>query len=159
MELRSLRPGDILFPDDYFPRSLGGPRLSLALADGGQLLISGRAQGSAFTLGGWRIMNAENPAPENTAEAADQERPEVSESGERLPEELIDEVAVPVLLELDSLTLPLAAIRAFKPGYVLETGRSVESPVTIRVAGRVVGTGELLDVAGRVGVRLRSLKP
>jgi type III secretion protein Q len=157
-ELRSLRPGDILFPDEYFPRSLGGPRLCLSLADGGRLLISGRSQGQALIVRGWRIMNAvENPAPERPDPEADQARPAPAESGESLPEEVIDSLTVPVTLELDSLSLPLAEVRALRPGYVLETGQSLESPITIRAAGRVVGTGELLDVAGRIGVRLRKL--
>ena len=155
-ELRSLCPGDILFPDDYFPKSLGGPRLGLNLAGGGRLLFSGRARGRAFTLGGWRIMNdLENDFdnPENPAETT--EGAETSESGETLPDEVVDGLAVPVLLELDSMALSLADIRALKPGYVLETKKGLDSPVTIRAAGRVVGTGELLDVAGRVGVRIK----
>ena len=153
-ELGSLRPGDILFPDDYFPETQGGPRLGFDLAAGGRLFFSGRAQGPALTLGGWRIMNdLENGLGENPAETA--EEAEASESGEALPDEVIDGLAVPVILELDTLSLPLASVRALRPGYVLETSKSVDSPVTIRAAGRVVGTGELLDVAGRVGVRIK----
>ncbi len=149
-ELASLRPGDIVFPDEYFPRGLGGPRLSLGQAAGGAVHFICRADGPVLTLKGWHMSEttqaADAPPPQNEAQ----------DSGP-LPEERIDDLSVQVVLELDSLLLPLGTVKAMREGYVLETGKSTDSPVTIRVSGRAVGTGELLDVNGRVGVRIRRM--
>jgi flagellar motor switch protein FliM len=40
---------------------------------------------------------------------------------------------------------------------VIETGRRIAEPVTLRVAGQVVARGELVDVEGELGVRIREL--
>ena len=148
-ELASLNPGDIVFPEDYFPQSLGGPRLSVDSAGSGTLHFFTQEQERTITVRGWHMSEAETES--SGAETAI--------SKEVLPEEYMGELSVRVLLELDALTLPLSVLRDMRVGYVLETGKGVESPVTIRVGGKIVGTGELLDVAGRVGVRIRTMRP
>jgi type III secretion protein Q len=152
-ELISLNPGDIVFPEEYFPQSPGGPRLSVDSAEGGTLHFLCLQQNSTLTIRGWQMSEAET-------EMRDEEtggKTAISEGP--LPEACIDELSVRVTLELDALILPLSTLREMRAGYVLETGKGVENPVTIRIGGKIVGTGELLDVAGRVGVRIRAMRP
>jgi type III secretion protein Q len=150
-ELISLNPGDIIFPENYFPKSLGGPRLGVDSAGGGTLHFLCLKRDSTLTIRGWQMSEAETEITEVRGE-------ETAISEGPLPEESIDELSVKVILELDALTLPLSTLREMRAGYVLETGKGVESPVTIRVGGKIVGTGEVLDVAGRVGVRIRTMR-
>lgn len=55
--------------------------------------------------------------------------------------------------------IPLRELQALAPGYVFDLGQPVDGHVEIRANGRTVGTGELVDVDGRVGVRVLSLVP
>lgn len=67
------------------------------------------------------------------------------------------EAPVVVRVELGVVSLSAAEWARLRPGDVLETGRRVAEPVMLRVAGRVVARGELVDVDGEVGVRVREL--
>jgi flagellar motor switch/type III secretory pathway protein FliN len=42
-------------------------------------------------------------------------------------------------------------------GDVIETGRRIAEPVILRVAGREVARGELVNLEGELGVRIREL--
>jgi type III secretion system YscQ/HrcQ family protein len=67
------------------------------------------------------------------------------------------EAAVVVRVELGSVSMTAADWARLRPGDVIETGRRVAEPVILRVAGHVVARGELVDVDGEVGVRVREL--
>jgi type III secretion system YscQ/HrcQ family protein len=66
---------------------------------------------------------------------------------------------IPIRLEFDlgGLELSLAQLAQLAPGSVLETNRDVAAPARILASGRVIGLGELVDVAGRLGVRITDL--
>ena len=66
---------------------------------------------------------------------------------------------VPVLLtlEIDSQSVSLDRLRQFAPGHVIQTEKTPQSPVTIKAGAAVLGVGELVDVGGRVGVRILKL--
>lgn len=64
---------------------------------------------------------------------------------------------VVVRVELGSVSMTAADWAKLRPGDVIETGRRVAEPVILRVAGRVVARGELVDIDGEVGVRVREL--
>jgi len=64
---------------------------------------------------------------------------------------------VVVRVELGVVSMRAADWARLRPGDVLETGRRVAEPVLLRIAGRVVARGELVDVDGEVGVRVREL--
>ena len=52
--------------------------------------------------------------------------------------------------------IPLRELHAMAPGYVFDLRQPLERHVEIRANGRTVGTGELVDIDGRVGVRVLS---
>ena len=66
-------------------------------------------------------------------------------------------IQLPVKLELETITLTVEELAGIHPGYIFETTKPVESPVTMKVNGKAIGIGELVDVAGKVGVRVLSL--
>lgn len=67
-----------------------------------------------------------------------------------------DAGAIPVTLNLvlDSQKTTLKALNSLSPGQVIPTSKSVDSPVAISVNGKVVGSGDLVDVEGKIGVRI-----
>jgi flagellar motor switch/type III secretory pathway protein FliN len=67
------------------------------------------------------------------------------------------EAPVVVRVELGAVSMAASDWARLRPGDVIETGRRVAEPVLLRIAGRVVARGELCDVDGEVGVRVREL--
>jgi flagellar motor switch/type III secretory pathway protein FliN len=57
-------------------------------------------------------------------------------------------------VELARFSLTLAELQRMRPGDVLVTGRRIGDHVSVRMGGRVLAEGELVDVEGEVGVRL-----
>lgn len=75
--------------------------------------------------------------------------------GEEMPAELSD-LPVHIVFEVGQKHLPIKELQSLKAGYTFELDNSVERPVTIRANGKVIGTGELLKVGDRIGVRVTS---
>lgn len=67
------------------------------------------------------------------------------------------EAPVVVRVELGAVSMAASDWARLRPGDVVETGRRIAEPVLLRIAGRVVARGELCDVDGEVGVRVREL--
>lgn len=61
-------------------------------------------------------------------------------------------IRVQVLVDEHELTL--AQAERLAPGAVLDLDRDPRDPVRLAVNGRVIGTGELVEVEGRLGVRI-----
>jgi flagellar motor switch/type III secretory pathway protein FliN len=59
-----------------------------------------------------------------------------------------------VTVELARFTLSLQQLAELREGEVLLTGRPLGESVTLRAGGRVLASGELVDVDGEVGVRV-----
>ncbi len=66
----------------------------------------------------------------------------------------LDSIEVDVQARVGRLAMTLGQVRLLGAGQVLEFSTPVESPVTLLANGRPVATGELVDVGGRVGVRI-----
>ena len=55
--------------------------------------------------------------------------------------------------------LSLAQLKALQPGQTLALQRPAQEYVTIRANGMPIGTGQLVDIDGRLGVAVGSLMP
>jgi type III secretion system YscQ/HrcQ family protein len=67
------------------------------------------------------------------------------------------DITVALTFDLGSLEISLAELAEIAPGRILETGRAAASPVFILASGRRIGTGDLVNVGGMLGVRVLSL--
>lgn len=65
-----------------------------------------------------------------------------------------DDIPVTLCFDPGRLELTLAELRQLGSGSVLELPGPADAPVRITVGGRCVGTGELVEVEGRAGVRV-----
>jgi type III secretion system YscQ/HrcQ family protein len=59
-------------------------------------------------------------------------------------------------VELARFSLTLGELQRTRPGDVLVTGRAIGESVTLRVGGRAIAQGDLVDVDGEVGLRITS---
>ncbi len=69
----------------------------------------------------------------------------------------LDSVPVTLIFELGRLAVPLGELRALGEGYAFDLGRDLRSPVDIVVGGKKIGSGELVQIDERVGVRITRL--
>jgi type III secretion protein Q len=74
-----------------------------------------------------------------------------------LGQSLASDAPLEISVELARFSLTLGELQRSAPGDVLVTGRRIGEQVTLRVGGRALAQGELVDVEGEIGVRLLSL--
>ena len=71
--------------------------------------------------------------------------------------DVLKDIPITVSIELAQMQLTIAQIGAFKDGEVLELNKGPGELVDLLVSGRLIAKGELVDVDGELGVRIRSL--
>jgi flagellar motor switch/type III secretory pathway protein FliN len=71
--------------------------------------------------------------------------------------EIALEADVVVRVEVGSVTLTAREWAELGPGDVIETGVRLTEPVVLRVAGREVARGELVNVDGELGVKISEI--
>lgn len=76
--------------------------------------------------------------------------------GETLTDVLLDTPVV-VRVELGAVSMSAREWSRLGPGDVIETAQRIAEPVVLRIAGREVARGELVNVDGQVGVRIQKL--
>lgn len=145
-ELLSLEVGGALLPAPDAGIAGGGPAsgilvapqsergISVELRPDGRLVVGGTAQ-ARLTV--------------------EREKPSSNE-GETLTDVLLDTPVV-VRVELGAVSMSARDWARLGPGDVIETAQRIAEPVVLRVAGREVGRGELVNVDGQVGVRIHKL--
>jgi flagellar motor switch/type III secretory pathway protein FliN len=114
------------------PRAERGIRVEL-LSDGG--LVVGETTEARLTV--------------------EREKPSQSDA-ETLTDVLLDTPVV-VRVELGAVSMSAREWAQLGPGDVIETAQRIAEPVVLRIAGREVGRGELVNVDGQVGVRIQKL--
>ena len=71
-----------------------------------------------------------------------------------LPGAEVDALPVNLVFVAGELQVPFGELGAHGPGFVYELKAPVSSQVEIRANGRTIGTGELVELEGRLGVRI-----
>lgn len=66
----------------------------------------------------------------------------------------LDDLVVTVRIELAARRLRLEEVAQLRVGHILELGCKPTDPVTLTIDGRPIARGELVDVEGRLGVRI-----
>lgn len=71
---------------------------------------------------------------------------------------LVDEGRVEVELRMGSVSMSFRQLAELQPGHVMALEQALHSPVELVAQGRVVGTAELVNVEGRLGARVLTLR-
>jgi flagellar motor switch/type III secretory pathway protein FliN len=141
-------PGNAWFP---------GPGLWLNQSGEGQVALAapGQDTGVAGTLSrdGQIVLRGESVQllPDAGELMSDPAKPEAS-----LTDAVLDSPVV-VRVEIGAVSMSAREWAELGPGDVIETGRRIAEPVVLRVAGREVARGELVNLEGELGVRIREL--
>jgi flagellar motor switch protein FliN/FliY len=81
------------------------------------------------------------------------EDPEIAKA----PLSLIDHVQIEVEALLGSKPITIAELNALAQGDVIALGTQINDPVTLRVNGRIIGSGEIVTVNDRFAVRITQI--
>lgn len=69
-----------------------------------------------------------------------------------------DDTHLELTVQLGTTQLSLRQLAELAPGQIVQLGRPLAGPFEVRAAGRLIATGELVDVDGELGVRIVSLQ-
>lgn len=151
-DLRELSCGDVLIPDVYlFDSNLAYAKL------GNKCLVFELVDGQGIFKGIKTVVNEEkiNNMSDNTQDVSMNEASsQIDENGTINTDDLNFEVA----FEIDRRSLSYDEVSTLKPGSVLTLSCSKKSPVSIKVNGKRVGTGRLVDLGDSIGVQITELK-
>jgi type III secretion system YscQ/HrcQ family protein len=147
-DLATLAVGDVFVPDAWSATPAGaGLRGHVTVA------AAAAERGARFSCSetGDLVLTRETEAL-----SADPPSGAMADSTDTILENVLDAPVV-VRIEVGTVTLTAREWTDLRPGDVIETGRRIAEPVVLRVAGREVARGELVDVDGEVGVRTRQI--
>lgn len=153
-ELKQLRPRDTVFIDQYRVT----PEGELWLVAGAQGLRVRPLADSYCVTQGWTSLMTD--IPEFPEDHPGQEEAFDDVFSDTAQGDALDVDAIPVRLtfSLGERQLTLGELRSLQPGETFDLARPLASgPVIVRVNGAWLGTGDLVDIDGRIGVTLRTL--
>jgi type III secretion protein Q len=150
-ELEALRPGAAWLPGDgALANSRGVGRGVLAAPNGdGGAPVDLTADGKIVLREG-RVALAPDEASAGHGDMTEAD-------GDDTLTDAVLEAPVVVRVELGAVSMPASDWAKLRPGDVIETGTRVAEPVVLRIAGQAVARGELVDIDGELGVRIREL--
>jgi flagellar motor switch/type III secretory pathway protein FliN len=70
---------------------------------------------------------------------------------------VLADALIVVRVELGQVSMTAREWAALRAGDIITTGRRIAERAVLRVAGREVARGELIDVDGELGVRIHEL--
>lgn len=70
---------------------------------------------------------------------------------------LIENLEITLDFDLGHLSLSVAEIKKLQPGYIFSVGRPLDKAVYISSNGKRLARGELVDIDGNVGVRVKKI--
>lgn len=143
-ELRTLARHDVLLFDEYYVSPEG--ELWLTVSDGQGIRVK-PDQSTLIVTQGWTSFMTQ------TSQAAS----DTDDAGSTTP---LDMDAIPVRLTFDlgERQLALGDVRRLQPGETFDLERPIAlGAVSIRANGALIGTGELVEIEGRVGVTILTL--
>ncbi len=99
------------------------------------------------------IMDEENQQQEDS----DSQAPAAPEENLDETKHLLEDVTVPMVVEMGRVGLTAMEIAQLRAGTVFELGREPGSAVQLIVDNKHIGDGELVEIEGQLGVRVLSL--
>ncbi|HEV2861529.1 MAG TPA: FliM/FliN family flagellar motor switch protein [Pyrinomonadaceae bacterium] len=167
-DLVGLEPGDVVVVERVFGGWSGGAAaggmLRARVGAGDNVLLSGTAAAwespDGGRVGSLRLLVEEVEVSEARDTDAGRLRMEdESELGEETAAEsgLLDNLLLTVRVELPARRISLEELTRLRAGQILDLDCRATDPVELVADGRPVATGELVDIEGRLGVRVTRL--
>ncbi len=161
-EVHELGQGDVLLPgehglcDEALDSRQGSGRLWLGTSQRSYLPCEIRR----LANGKWKIeiTDATPQVPSTTGDEMSSKTNGTNTAGGGHATQVLEQAEVDVEVRVGQLPLPVSMLAEVQSGYVLELERRVEDGVDLVVDGRLIGKGELVNVDGRLGVRVLSIE-
>lgn len=153
-ELATLASHDIIFFDEYYASPEG--ELWLTVSDGQGIRVKPE-QSTLIVTQGWTSLMTQTPQATSDTDDAGAAPVLDADAGAA---SVLDMDAIPVRLTFDlgERHLTLGDVRRLQPGETFDLERPLaQGVVTIRANGAAIGTGELVEIEGRVGVTILTL--
>jgi len=143
--LSGINAGDIILITQPYLDAQGALTLIYAVRGQRSLKIAARLESDLITITA--------PATfRNDTDMSDHD----SESDERVS---LDQLPVKLSFDVGTKTLTLAELQSLTPGATFTIDRPAQEYLTIRANGAVIGSGQLVEIDGRLGVAVTSLTP
>ena len=151
-ELNTVEVGDIVFLDQNIYSEEGLmwahflPNILIILKKGSQTMAD-------------EDSNAHNVTVEAVTEGDMPDQSQGGNSGNQQSAEnlVVENLEIKLDFDLGGISLSLAQIKQLAPGYIFSIGRPLERAVNISSNGQRLASGELVDIDGIVGVRVKKL--
>lgn len=130
----------------------------IATVDGQKLAIArvGNSMSTSDAAGG-DAKSAQAPKAAAPAGAAPAAAAPAKASEPLMPAASIEELPIRIVFDLGEVELTLAELKALVPGQVINLARDPGNAVRVSVNGRRIGAGEIVEIEGRLGVRITEL--
>jgi flagellar motor switch/type III secretory pathway protein FliN len=154
-EMQAMSLGDVFLPGDGWTVRRVDSKAGTTAALAGEVLCAAPAgeRGIRAKLGeaGEIVVVGVEAAPcEVEAHAMSGKQTDFSTTSD-----VVLDAPLVVRVEIGAVTLTAREWAALRPGDVVALARRVSEPVVLRVAGIEVARGELVDIEGELGVRIR----
>lgn len=95
--------------------------------------------------------------PANKSLTINSEWNTMSEPEQKNTIDTLNQIPVQLTFDIGNHTLSFNEVKQLRPGYVIELASAFPEIIQIRSQNKLLGTGELVDVNGRVGIRVLSI--
>jgi len=100
------------------------------------------------------VKGKKSSKPKENDEKATDEAGQENSKEQELAEGILPNINLPVIVALGRSFMSIKEILKLRPGQILELKKNPNEPVDLVVNGKVIARGELVDVDGRLAVRL-----
>lgn len=141
--LASLRPGDVVLVQTYYPAS-------------GEILVTAGRIAARATLAARMVtlLGAFSALPPMETSMNQTGADHASSASN---DATLDQLEISLTFELGRQAIDLRTLRSMAPGRVFDLGRDPEGSVDILANGKRIGTGEIVRVGDTIGVRATRL--
>ncbi len=144
--LAKVAQGDVILLTEPFLTPQGGLTLVYSLGqDRPGFTIQAHLEGSLITLTASPALRMPLNMTEHDA-SGDEPTP-------------LDEVPIRLSFDLGTKTITLSELQALQPGSVFSIDRPAHEYLTIRANGAVIGSGQLVEIDGHLGVSVARITP
>ncbi|MCR5536520.1 MAG: FliM/FliN family flagellar motor switch protein [Succinivibrio sp.] len=154
-DLIQLRCGDILIPDHNYLRN---DELCVNL---NKLVLHFNFKDAVATYQGYSIITEDNQGLNMSDELNNNDDPQAAGTDSQTPlQESINQndLSFEVAFELDRQQFAYTDVVALKRGSLVNLNCSPKSPVSLRINGRIIGSGRLVQLGDQIGVQITEIK-
>jgi type III secretion protein Q len=163
-ELEQLARGDVIVLAGATAGGIAHVQLAIsphtaiiAEVDGHKLTVAraGKSMSTPDAAAGAKTATAAKPTLATAKPGA--VTPAAAQPDPVLPAAAVDELPLRIVFDLGDIELSLAELKALVPGQVIDLARDPGNAVRVSVNGRRIGAGEIVEIEGRLGVRITEL--